>query len=543
MRTPVRVVLWTSLAAAVVAGLPGPALGQELSKAQLVNLECLTCHGLEAIATWSPEERSAQVAPEKGAAPGVRPATRPELYIVPSIPAGEAHANVACTECHPQARTLPHPRVHAQPAGDVDTCRRCHDKSAADNPREGAFRTYRLSYHGQASLLGSTRAPVCVDCHAAQNPVGRRSTHGIVHLKEPTGPLAPDNRLATCRRCHASAAAAFTQFQAHANPRNAAAFPLLHAVWRDFIILMCLAIGFFGLHSLLWLVRAALDRLRGRRNPPTPADGPAILRFSLVQRLSHGLLIVCFLGLTLTGLPLLYSRSPWAQWLVDLVGGLRAAGLAHRVFAASLIALVLAHLVGILCRILRHGPRNVLLGSQSLLPRLKDLADCLGMFRWFLTGRDENKPRFDRWAYWEKFDYLAALLGTFIVAASGLLLWFPEFFSRFLPGEAFNVAKLVHGGEALLAIGFIFTVHFFNAHLRPDKFPVNDVIFTGLLPESQLLHERPSQYSHLTSTGQLPSLRRHPPRWPLRVLAVLLAVISMAIGIATIVLIVQAALN
>ncbi|MCX5789873.1 MAG: cytochrome b/b6 domain-containing protein, partial [Elusimicrobia bacterium] len=300
-------------------------------------------------------------------------------------------------------------------------------------------------------------------------------------------------------------------------------------------------IGFFGLHSLLWLLRAALDRLLGRRNPTTPADDPAILRFSLIQRLSHGLLILCFLGLTLTGLPLLYCRTPWARGLVDLIGGLRAAGLAHRAFAATLIALVLVHLVGILCRILRHGPRNVLLGSQGLLPRLKDLADCLAMFRWFLTGRE--KPRFDRWAYWEKFDYLAALFGTFIVAASGLLLWFPEFFSRFLPGEAFNVAKLVHGGEALLAIGFIFTVHFFNAHLRPDKFPVNDVIFTGLLPESQLLHERPAHYSHLTSSGQLPSLRRHPPGRALRVFAVLVAVIAMAIGIATIVLIVQAALG
>jgi len=33
--------------------------------------------------------------------------------------------------------------------------------------------------------------------------------------------------------------------------------------------------------------------------------------------------------------------------------------------------------------------------------------------------------------------------------------------------------------RSLLAVGFIFTIHFFNAHLRLEKFPVDDVIFTG----------------------------------------------------------------
>ena len=539
MRMPVRVVLWMALAAAATAGPARPALGQELSQAQADNLQCLTCHGLEAIATWSPQERSAQVAPEAGPAAASRPATRPELYISPSLPPGEAHAKVACVECHPKARTLPHPRVHAQAAGDVETCRRCHEKPAADNAHDSAYRTYRLSYHGQANELGSARAAVCVNCHAAPGPDGKSSTHAIVHVKEPSGPLSPANRLATCRRCHADAAAGFTSFQPHADPRNAEKFPLLHAVWRDFIIIMCLAIGFFGLHSLLWLVRAGVERVtRGRAAAPPPGD--AVLRFSLLQRLAHGLLIVCFLGLSLTGLPLLYGRHAWARGLAGLWGGPHAAGLAHRVFAGTLIGLVLVHLVGVLCRVLRHGPGRILLGPRGLLPRRKDAADCLAMFRWFLLGSD--KPLFDRWTYWEKFDYLAALLGTFVVAASGLLLWFPEFFSRFLPGQAFNVAQLVHGGEALLAVGFIFTVHFFNAHLRPDKFPVNDVIFTGRVSEEQLRHERPAEYARLAAAGELPALRRPAPGRAARLLAVLAAVVAMAIGIATIVLIVQAAL-
>jgi len=47
----------------------------------------------------------------------------------------------------------------------------------------------------------------------------------------------------------------------------------------------------------------------------------------------------------------------------------------------------------------------------------------------------------------------------------------------------FNLALFVHGAEAALAIGFIFAVHFFNGHLRPGKYPMDLVIFTGSLGE------------------------------------------------------------
>ena len=66
------------------------------------------------------------------------------------------------------------------------------------------------------------------------------------------------------------------------------------------------------------------------------------------------------------------------------------------------------------------------------------------------------------------------------------MLWFPSAFARVLPGRIFNVALLVHGEEALLATGFIFLVHFFNGHLRPDKFPIDIVIFTGAVTTDEL---------------------------------------------------------
>ena len=110
-------------------------------------------------------------------------------------------------------------------------------------------------------------------------------------------------------------------------------------------------------------------------------------------------------------------------------------------------------------------------GPNSLVPNLKDGQDIVGMFKWFF-GRGP-RPQFDRYTYWEKFDYWGVFWGMFIIGGSGFMLWFPTFFSRVLPGWVFNVAMIVHGEEALLAVGFIFTIHFFNGHLRPEKFPMD----------------------------------------------------------------------
>jgi hypothetical protein len=163
------------------------------------------------------------------------------------------------------------------------------------------------------------------------------------------------------------------------------------------------------------------------------------------------------------------------------------------------------------------------------------------MFRWFFRGG--KKPQFDRWTYWEKFDYTAEVFGSVVIGLSGLLLWFPQFFAKFMPGWMFNVATVIHGYEALLAVGFIFTIHFFNAHLRLEKFPVDDVIFTGQLSEEEFRHEREAEYARLAENGQLEALRVRPAsRWFHR-LAVMVGVTAMAIGTTLVVLIVLAGLG
>src|SRR4029450_8933234 len=112
-----------------------------------------------------------------------------------------------------------------------------------------------------------------------------------------------------------------------------------------------------------------------------------------------------------------------------------------------------------------------------MMPQPKDFADFYGQMKWFFGLGPQ--PKFERFAYWEKFDYWAVMWGTAIMGAAGLILWFPGRGSLILSGWMFNVALFVHGAEAVLAIGFIFVVHFLNGHLRPQKLPTDLVRVTA----------------------------------------------------------------
>ncbi len=123
------------------------------------------------------------------------------------------------------------------------------------------------------------------------------------------------------------------------------------------------------------------------------------------------------------------------------------------------------------------------------------------------------------------------------------MLWFPMLSSKILPGWAFNIAMIVHGYEALLALGFIFTIHFFNANLRIDKFPVDEVIFSGLIPEEELADERPDEYARLVATGAIDGLRVPVwAAWKGRLFTVL-GICAMAFAITLLVLIITAGLK
>lgn len=266
-----------------------------------------------------------------------------------------------------------------------------------------------------------------------------------------------------------------------------------------------------------------------------------VRRFARTDRILHGLLMLSFLGLAMTGLPLLFSHAHWAARLARLLGGFAVAGGLHRIFAVTLITVFVTHLTRVLRRIVVDKDYSALWGPTSLVPQPRDFADMLQHFSWFV-GR-APRPAFDRYTYWEKFDYWAVFWGMAIIGGSGLMLWFPVAFSRVLPGWVFNIALLVHGEEALLAVGFIFTIHFFNSHLRPEKFPMDMVIFTGRLTEVELAHERPAEYHRLLVSGKLEREIVPPPTPSTYTAGRIIGTAAVAVGLTLVALIVFAMLT
>ena len=227
------------------------------------------------------------------------------------------------------------------------------------------------------------------------------------------------------------------------------------------------------------------------------------VRFSRLNRLLHATMIVSFMSLALTGMTLKFSYTDWAAFMSRLFGGYESAGAIHRFAAFVMIVVFVVHILDLFRRKRREfgSWKAMLTGPNTMMPTKKDLQDLKGSLRWFF-GRGP-RPQFGRWTYWEKFDYFAVFWGIFVIGSTGLTLWFPEFFTHFIPGWVLNVATIIHSDEALLATGFIFTVHFFNTHLRPEKFPMDMVIFTGRMDLEEFQEDKPAEYAAEVENGTL----------------------------------------
>jgi len=237
--------------------------------------------------------------------------------------------------------------------------------------------------------------------------------------------------------------------------------------------------------------------------PRSAAEERQFVRFTRLQRVLHVCMIVSFITLAMTGLTLKFSYTKWAAVLSHLLGGFETAGYIHRSAAVLMFGVFITHLVD-LYRLKRkeYGSwRALVLGPGSMVPNRRDLTEFIATLKWFVgLGK---RPAYGRWTYWEKFDYFAVFWGIAVIGSTGLTLWFPVFFTRFIPGSFLNVATIVHSDEALLATGFIFTVHFFNTHLRPEKFPMDITVFTGRMPLEELKRDKPREYEALVANGTL----------------------------------------
>jgi cytochrome b subunit of formate dehydrogenase len=223
------------------------------------------------------------------------------------------------------------------------------------------------------------------------------------------------------------------------------------------------------------------------------------VRFSPYHRLSHFIMMTTFIGCALTGPPLKYSYDFWAQAMMSFWGGVENAGLIHRIMAGFMMGVFAAHVFYLAYHVLVKKAK--IFGPDSIMFRKKDLADMVGMIKWFFDRGE--RPKFERFTFWEKFDWFAVFWGIAMIGTSGFALWFPTYTSQIVSGIFLNVARLIHGDEAILAIGWILFVHLYNSHLRMNVFPMDPVIFTGRMPVEHLKHDKAAWYERLVAEGKI----------------------------------------
>ncbi len=394
-----------------------------------------------------------------------------------------------CTTCH-ESHGIVTPGGSESRFEFPETCGNCHSEY---------YTTYRDSFHGKATDLDMAAAAICADCH---------TPHKNLPAADPRSSIHPDNLAETCGACHMEMPASLLSYDPHSNPGDRHANPEVYFTRLFMVGLLLSVFGFFALHDLLWLQRSLVGMARGEFKSKTVQAGPYVRRFSSMNIRLHIVVVVTFLLLAATGLPLKFHWMGWAQPVMNFFGGLESARVIHRLAAIATFGYAGFHLVNILLRAARRE-KGIFWGFSSMVPQPRDAVDIMKNLRYFLYLGP--RPAGDRWAYWEKFDYMAVFWGIPIIGLSGLILWYPNFFSGVLPGWALNAAYIIHSEEALLATGFIFVFHFFHTHMRPESFPMDPVIFTGRMPLARFKEERPLEYQRLVDSDQLHSIAADPP--------------------------------
>jgi cytochrome b subunit of formate dehydrogenase len=424
-----------------------------------------------------------------------------------------------CTDCH-SAHDIEKPATaHFKGQSDV-RCGKCH---------EDRLEHYRETYHGKAMALGQPNVAAdvaaCYDCHGH---------HDVFPVNDPRSRLSKANIVGTCQQCHPGITAKFTEYQPHANPLDKEHYPLLNKVFLFMTALLIGVFSFFALHTIFWLVRSIylyLHDSKSFREAKTQAnvDDDVFTRFTPFERFLHLMMVTSFLALVITGMPLKFYYTDWAKTMFRWLGSAEVARTLHHYAAVVTFAYFVLHVGSLVVsfwkdraalrdpvtgKIAVRRAWGLIFGPDSMVPSWQDWRDFVAHQKWFF-GKGP-RPQFDRWTYWERFDYFAVFWGVAIIGVSGLVMWFPNFFTHFLPGWIINIALVVHSDEALLAAGFIFSFHFFNTHFRIEKFPMDTVIFSGRISKTEMLHERKRWYDRLLAAGKLDVYRIKADDWEAR---------------------------
>jgi len=429
-----------------------------------------------------------------------------------------------CSDCH-TTHDITDPTKDTAKVEITKNCGGCHTES---------LKSYTGTYHGQVNTLGYAHTAKCFNCHGS---------HEIQKVTDPKSLMHPDNRLQTCQKCHAGATKGFTTFEPHGTANDFGRYPYIWIASKFMLLLLAGTFTFFWTHTALWFYREYKERQERKSRPYVKTDalldgkfkGKQYQRFPQIWRISHLAFAISLMLLALTGMSVLYADTFWAPVVMDLLGGPKVAAVIHRTCAVLFAIVIFVQLIHFVVHIAYNRQTFDWFGPNSLIPRVQDVRDIFAMVKWFFGMGP--RPVFDRWTYWQKFDYWATLGAVIFIGATGVMLWATNVTASFLPGWALNVATILHGEEAMLAVLFLFTVHFFNNHFRPDKFPLDIVMFTGTVPLEEFKREHRVEYNRLVASGELEKFMVDTPSQPVTMGAKVLGFTLIAFGLLLLVLV------
>jgi cytochrome b subunit of formate dehydrogenase len=397
----------------------------------------------------------------------------------------------ACTNCHGEHNILKHTDPKSPvAAGNVSSqvCSPCHSSvklSQKYGLTSDRYQSYADSYHGLAGQHGSVEVANCASCHGV---------HDIKPSSDSTSRISKQNLAMTCGKCHPGANENFTKGSVHIiATEKKDQEEVLYFVSTMYIILIVVIIGGMIAHNVLDFVKKSKRQLMYRRGliEHYHPGHRLYLRMTLSERIQHGMLLLSFFTLVLTGFALRFPDAWWVagfRSISPVIFELR--GILHRIAAVVMVAASLFHLYYVLFT--ERGKDLIL----SLLPVWKDITDAIGVLKYNL-GISSEKPKFGRFSYIEKSEYWALVWGTIVMAATGVILWFDNTFLGILTKLWWDVARTIHYYEAWLATLAIIVWHFYFIIFNPDIYPLNLAFWKGTLTEEEMLEEHPLELEEL----------------------------------------------
>ena len=456
---------------------------QAIARGNLSAAVCTDCHNSHAVMPAS----NAQSSIAKGSIPatcGKCHRTEASEFMQSihgqAVTRGVSRAPV-CTDCHGIHNIMmPFEKntTAASVAVGTDSCAKCHEGVALTQEFGVAgdrVSSYKDSYHGLASRLGSKVVANCASCHGV---------HNILPSSDPRSMISAENLQQTCGQCHVGAGANFTKGKIHTTSElvsNTApdlgqrGAKIIRWIYLPLIVL---TIGGMAAHNaLVWRKKLAARKQQRRE----------IVRLDRNQRVQHWLLLTSFIALVLSGFALQYPDS----WLGSFLGpNENIRRIVHRVAAVVMLAVGVYHLVYLV--VAREGRRWL----SDMLPRPKDLKDLIGNLAYYL-GFSGRKPKIARFGYTEKAEYWAVIWGTIIMGLTGLMIWFKLGVFSFLARGWIDIALAIHFYEAVLATLAIVVWHFYHVIFDPDVYPVNMAFLDGRISENLYKEEHELEYDRL----------------------------------------------